>query len=297
MEGKQAIIPAYLELLIIDLDAIERDYIAVIEQSEIKYVNPDRHGNGLIRMSAADWGWAASTPELEVLRMALLRRLRDWEPRFRLLFRHPTPEVSKRLDDRLRHLERWLVREYSDCSIPRDLSSAVSVLRQTVESLRGMRELLPSDPAAIRVVVDTNALLDEPDLAAYRGSLGDSYVAHLMPVVLGELDEHKRGGRNETLREAARRADRRLKGIRNNGDVQTGVRVVGEVWAVFEHIEPCADGLPSWLNFSVPDDRFVASTLLLQSRHPGSCVYVATSDLNLQTKLAAVGLPFLEPPE
>ena len=45
----------------------------------------------------------------------------------------------------------------------------------------------------------------------------------------------------------------------------------------------------------VPDDRFVASTLLLQSRHPGSCVYIVTSDLNLQTKLAVVGLPFVGP--
>ncbi|MCU1493847.1 MAG: hypothetical protein JWO62_1611 [Acidimicrobiaceae bacterium] len=66
--------------------------------------------------------------------------------------------------------------------------------------------------------------------------------------------------------------------------------------AVFEHLEPRADRLSSWLDLDVPDDRFVASTLLLQSSHPGSRVYVATSDLNLQTKLAAAGLPFIEPP-
>jgi predicted ribonuclease YlaK len=52
----------------------------------------------------------------------------------------------------------------------------------------------------------------------------------------------------------------------------------------------------AWLDLEVPDDRFVASTLLLQSRHPGSAVYVATRDINLQTKLAAVGLPFIEAP-
>ncbi|CAL9327374.1 hypothetical protein SUDANB13_06536 [Streptomyces sp. enrichment culture] len=46
----------------------------------------------------------------------------------------------------------------------------------------------------------------------------------------------------------------------------------------------------------MPDDRFVASTLLLQSRPPGSAVYVATRDIHLQTKLAAVGLPFFEAP-
>jgi hypothetical protein len=47
---------------------------------------------------------------------------------------------------------------------------------------------------------------------------------------------------------------------------------------------------------TVPDDRLVASTQLLQSAHPGSALHVATSDINLQTKLSAVGLPFVEPP-
>jgi predicted ribonuclease YlaK len=113
--------------------------------------------------------------------------------------------------------------------------------------------------------------------------------------VFRELDDHKRGGRTESLREAAKRADRRLKGLRDNGDVSVGAKVAGDVWVVFEHIEPRGDGLPSWLELDVPDDRFVASTLLLQSRHPGSMVVAATSDMNLQTKLAAVRLPFIEP--
>jgi hypothetical protein len=38
----------------------------------------------------AEWGWVDSDPVLEAPRMALLRRVRDWEPRFRLMFPHPT---------------------------------------------------------------------------------------------------------------------------------------------------------------------------------------------------------------
>ena len=121
-------------------------------------------------------------------------------------------------------------------------------------------------------------------------------MAHLLPVVLREIDGLKRGGKTPQLREAAQRADRRLKGLRDNGDVLSGVRVAGEVHAVFEHIEPKDDSLPSWLDLAVPDDRFAASCLLLQSEHPGSALYVATSDLNLQTKLAAMRLPFIELP-
>lgn len=119
-------------------------------------------------------------------------------------------------------------------------------------------------------------------------------MTQLLPVVLRENHDHKRAGRSEALRDAAKRADRRLKGLRTNGDVTQGVRVAGDVHAVFEYIEPTSDALPDWLGLTVPDDRFVASTLLLQSWHPGSAWYVATNDINLQTKLAAVALPFIE---
>lgn len=71
--------------------------------------------------------------------------------------------------------------------------------------------------------------------------------------------------------------------------------MAGTVSAVFEYRDPKAQGLPGWIDLDVADDRFLATVLLLQSEHPGSAVYVATSDLNLQTKLAAVGIPCLEP--
>jgi hypothetical protein len=88
-----------------------------------------------------------------------------------------------------------------------------------------------------------------------------------------------------------------MKGTARQRGRAIGVRVAGEVHAVFEHTKPKDDDrLPSWLHLAVPDDRFAASCLLLQSEHPGAALYVATSDLNLQTKLAAVGLPFIELP-
>ncbi len=117
---------------------------------------------------------------------------------------------------------------------------------------------------------------------------------HIPTVALGELDDLKRSGRTPELRQAANRAIRRLKGYRTNGDVLVGAPVAGDVSVVFGVTEPQGDGLPEWLNLAVPDDRLVASALLLQSEHPGSWLAVVTSDLNLQTKLAAAGLPFVE---
>ncbi|GAA3760878.1 PIN domain-containing protein [Streptomyces tremellae] len=298
MPQKKPLPPTYRERLLEQLDAIERDYLAVLEASEIQYVNPNRPGSyEVIIITAADWGWAPSGPALETQRMELLRRLRGWMPRFRLLFPHPTPEAAEKLKDSLEHLERWLVRKgtWSDWTIPQHMPEAVKLLQASVQQLRSLTDLLPTDPWPVRLTVDTNALIDNPDLAAYTDQIGPRYMAHLLPVVLRELDEKKRAGRTDVLREAAKKADRRLKGLRNNGDVTLGVRVAGDVHAVFEYIEPKSDALPDWLDLDVPDDRFIASTLLLQSQHPGSAWYVATSDINLQTKLHAVALPFIEP--
>jgi hypothetical protein len=286
----------YIEQLLGRLDDIESTYVDVLDRSGIRYVNPNTDNSGVFFMGAADYGWVPSDPGLEQARMQLLARVRQWRPLFELLFAHPTPEVAERHRDALDHLERWLVRtNHYDHSIPATVPEAVTRLRASAAVLRAARDLLPADPFAIRAVVDTNALIDDPDLAAHQAALGPRYLVHVLPVVLRELDDHKRAGRTPELREAAKRADRRLKGLRDNGDVTTGAKVAGDVWAVFEHIEPRVDGLPSWLDLDVPDDRFVASTLRLQSEHPGSALVVVTSDLNLQTKLAAVSLPFLEP--
>lgn len=204
----------------------------------------------------------------------------------------PTPEVANRLDEGIGHLERWLVRDgRSDHDIPPTVEEAQQKLAVTFADLRDLTKLLPRNDYPVRLVVDTNALLDNPpDVAAYVADLGRKYVVHLLPVVLREIDDLKRGGRTDIVRDAARRADRRLKGIRTNGDVRRGVRVAGDVIAKFEHVEPRSRDLPEWLDMTVPDDRFVAATLLLQSEHPGSALYVGTSDINLQTKLAATGL-------
>ncbi|MBX7265610.1 hypothetical protein KIF24_05840 [Micromonospora sp. Llam7] len=287
--------PTYAERLLADLDVIHVGYGDVLERSAIVNVDPNRRGGDIVFVGAARWGWAKSDAALEASRMALLRQVRDWEPRFRLLFPHPTPTVAKRLDRAIGRLERWLVRK-RDTTVPATVGKAAELLAADVADMRALAGLLPADKYAIRLVVDTNTIIDNPDLAAHVPTLGRRYMAHLLPVVLREIDDLKRGARNQDLRDAAQRADRRLKGLRTNGDIQAGVRVAGEVYAVFEHIEPRHNKLPSWLDLAVPDDRFVASTLLLQSEHPGSALHVATSDINLQTKLAAVGLPYVELP-
>ena len=287
--------PSYLARLLAELDEISVRYAKVLSASAIRNTDLNRRGRGFVYVGFPSWGWAESDAGLETSRMALLRLVRGWEPRFRLLFPHPMPAVSRRLDKHLGRLERWLVRGTVD-HVPSTIDKAAEKVSADVAGLRELARLLPPDEYAVRLAVDTNTLIDNPDLAVHAGALGARYMVHLLPVVLREIDDLKRGGKTQQLREAAQRADRRLKGLRDNGDLLSGVRVAGEVYAVFEHVEPRGDRLPSWLDLAVPDDRFTASSLLLQAEHPGSALYVATGDMNLQTKLTAIGLPFIELP-
>ena len=287
-----ALVGSYRERLIGDFDDVSLRYVEVLDASAIRPHNWDRGFIGF-----PHFYWAESSPELQVRRMALLADVKDLETRIRLLFPHATPEVKGILKESFGLLRRWVKRGTGDHSIPRSLDDAKAIAQKSIEDLKSLADFLPDDKWRVRLVADTNTLIDNPDLAAYTSALGPRYMVHVLPVVLRELDDLKRAGRTPELREAAKKADRRLKGLRDNGDVRSGARVQGDVYAVFEFIEPQEDGLPSWIDLTVPDDRLVASALLLQSRQPGSTVHVATGDLNLQNKLAAVGLPFVELPD
>jgi hypothetical protein len=206
--------PSYLTRLLAELDEIHVSYAKVLSASAIRNIDP---GPGFIGFPS--WGWAKSDAELEASRMALLRIVRGWEPRLRLLFPHPTPTVSKRLDEHLGRLERWLVRKRGEHGIPSTIDKVAEQISADVADLRELARLLPSDDYAVRLAVDTNTLIDNPDLAVHVGTLGRRYMVHLLPVVLREIDDLKRGGKTQQLREAAQRADRRLKGLRDNGDI------------------------------------------------------------------------------
>jgi len=285
----------YLDRLLADLSEIETKYVGIVDASEVHNVDPNRRGSGVVFIGAQKWGWVPALGQQEARRAECLRPFKAWMVRFRLLFPDPLPRVAKVLKGSEDHILSWLERNKGDHSISPDKEKRLARATKDVEELRMLTQLLPSDDWDVRVVTDTNVLIDDPDVAMYVDQLGKRYLVHVLPIVMREIDELKRSGRTPELRENAKRADRRLKSYRNNGDVQVGVRVAGDVFVQFEHADPKSDHLPSWLDLSVPDDRFVASVLLLQSDHPSSAVIVATGDMNMQTKLSAVGLPFIEP--
>lgn len=82
--------PTYLDRLLTDLDDIHAGYNDILSASAIINIDPNRNASsGMVFLGSATWGWAKSDAALEASRMMLLRHIRDWEPRFRLLFSHP----------------------------------------------------------------------------------------------------------------------------------------------------------------------------------------------------------------
>jgi hypothetical protein len=136
--------------------------------------------------------------------MALLHQLRDWAPRFRLLFPHPTPTVANQLDKNLHRLERWLVRKSRELGVPSTIEEATDKISAAFANLRALTEFLSPDEHAVRLTVDTNTLIDNPDLTAHVSTLGSCYQVHLLPVVLREIDNLKRDARTQEVREAAK---------------------------------------------------------------------------------------------
>ncbi|WP_329259567.1 hypothetical protein OG417_22820 [Actinoallomurus sp. NBC_01490] len=96
--------PTYLDGLLVELDEIHNAYSEILDTSGIINIDPNRRGDGVSYLGSPAWGWRKSDNALESARMTLLRRLHDWEPRFRLLFPHPTPDVSKRIDEHIGRL-------------------------------------------------------------------------------------------------------------------------------------------------------------------------------------------------
>ena len=251
-----------------------------------------------IIFGASDWGWEPSESDVSALQMKLLGRYDAWTQRVRLLFPHPTPHVEERLAGVDEFARRWIGRpDTYDHDIPQTIELAKVVASRKLDLFDELLDIAEkSGTDELRLIPDTNALLRNPDLASYERVINAGFRVHLVPTVLKELDELKDRGKSPELRNSAQSVVRRLKGFRDRGDVASGVKVTKTITVQFDAREVGVASVLDWLDPSVADDRILAAALKLQSEHPGGTVVLVTSDLNLQNKADAVGLPYLETP-
>ena len=290
---------SYSARLLDELQDIETSFTEILDDSEIRYVNPNKPGSGVVFLGAADWGWIPSDGKLTAARMKLLGQFGEWAHRVQLLFAHPTPEVKRTLEDLQAFVLRWLERDQDDHTIPRTIDEAKRVASANFDGYRALIRLTTTSTSpVVRLVPDTSALLDNPELGSYVHDLPvGAAVMHLLPTVLRELDEIKDAARKtQDVRDRARSLQRRLKGLRDKGDLMAGVHVTKSLVLRFETREVNPSSVLHWLDPSINDDRVLASGIQIQAAHPDDSALLVTSDMNLQNKATAAGMPYIEPP-
>lgn len=296
VHGSLASCASFSDQLGAQLDAIAAEYDHLLDRSAIRNVDPNRSSSDFYFVDAPSWGWVPDQA-LDGERTDLLQRFDDWYHRFRLLHRRALPETDKAIADATSLLRRWLERP-RDRTIPPTIDLARSTIREQVTTLRRLLTLGTTGKDGEMVLVpDTNALMHNPDVAAYADVLGRAaYTVVLVPTVIRELDDLKDRGRTSDIRDQASRVVKRIKGFRDRGRLPDGVKVAGQVNLRAEAREVQAPSVLEWLDPAVPDDRIIAAALDIQASAAAAIVVLATRDLNLQTKADVVGLPFVEPP-
>ena len=291
-------IVSYVASLRISLKEFSDDFYRLLADSQINHHNWNDPSSTVVVIGFADYGWAKSTPTLEAAQMALLSSWDELIARFDVLFEAPTPDVRNRIDSSAASVRSWLERDgTSDHSIPDHINQAPAVAAPWFADLEELLDLVEGDNEPhLFIVPDTNALLGNPDLATYERATGRAdFTVVLLPPVVSELDSLKDRG-NPEVKKKAQAFIRRLKGLRQNGKLTDGVKLTRgiTVRALAREVDPVA--ILSWLDSTVMDDRILAGALSFQRRHGGDHILLVTSDLNLQNKADATGLPYAETP-
>lgn len=148
------------------------------------------------------------------------------------------------------------------------------------------------------VIPDTNALYANVALEDWNFPDLPSFILCLVPTVLGEIDEHHHHHPNESVRKKAATLRAKIKEYGRRGDIMKGVPIIKNKIEFLAFPTSAAFDLarPGTLDPSRDDDQIISSMLDLVRKFPGDNVQMVTSDVLMQVKLKAMGLPYLEPP-
>jgi len=206
-------------------------------------------------------------------------------------------ETRKQIEETNKFVTSWIEKKGS-WDIPPTIQQAKSRLRKRIQTFYELLQMLDNpDERELVLVPDTNALIIAPDLSQYSEVAEQvEYTVVFVPTVLEELDKLKVVHRDRDFRDKVASIIKRIKGMRHQGNLLTGVTVNRTVTVRMVAQEPNFGETLHWLDSSNKDDRIIASVLELQRAHPSATVVLVTSDINLQNKAEMADMPFVEPP-
>ena len=132
-------------------------------------------------------------------------------------------------------------------------------------------------------VLDTSVLLTDHN-CLFHYKINDVVI----PLkVLEEIDNHKK--RQDGVGVNARATIRILDGLRENGNLHTGVKL-GEEKGVLSVRECDLQYLPKDFSASDPDNQIICTALTVKEANKGTEVVVVSRDINMRVKCDAIGL-------
>ncbi|SRR6266487_416697 len=276
------------------LQSIENQVISMLDASTI-----EKRPHDPFRIAISnDYYWGKTDEKQQSVQLKLLRAYLSWYEQFRMLF-YNSPEMLQG-ELIIAHSETLaLIEKKNGSYVPSTIDQAKKTFQEHMQTYHRLLGLFTSsDNPIIILVPDTNALIKAPELSSYAAVVERAeYTVVILPTVLSELDKLKITHRSEEFRGKVESVIRRLKGLRQQGNMQEGVTVNRTVTVKMIAKEPDFKRTLSWLDPENNDDRIIAATLEVQRDEPSNIVILVSADINHQNKAEMANIPFIEPPD
>jgi len=282
---------SFLTRLKQQLELIEKQMLELLDASSIKESRRDRY------VFTPNYYWGEADEVQRRLQMKLNGAYSTWYEKFCLSISNATEEIKKEVEETHEFVTSWIEKK-SSFGIPSTIREAKTEFKEKIQVFYELINMLDNGKKDLILVLDTNALIKVPEWSQYSKVVRqDKYTIIIPPTVLGQLDRLKVMHHDANLKEKVSSVIRRIKGLRQQGNLLQGVTVNKTVTVKMLAAEPNFKETLHWLDPSNEDDRIIASVLKVQCNFPTAIVVLVTSDINLQNKAEMANLPFLEPSE
>jgi PIN domain len=270
-------------------------------KSQSSMIRADPHFDDDIIWMGPDCYWTALSDEGRQIQARALEEYRKFNAIVRVLLREqPTDTLGRlqELDETILHVIQQDEGSFDEDAF-QHFESAYKALDLQLDLLN---RLHGTSNNAVLFVPDTNALLYNPNLEAWRFDDVPTFMLVFTPPVLSELDQLKVNHRVENVRENAEKVIKQIKEYRRRA-VSSGKRLsdgvvlvkgVSSILAIAT--EPDMGNSLPWLQAENNDDRLLAGAIEVMRLFPRSPVILVTRDINLQNKAEFANVSFVEPP-
>lgn len=288
-------VKSYIENLSDSLNSIEADLVDFVSGLKLKEFHNDPDSSFAI-ISPPYYYSAEISAAQKYKQLKVKEKFSEWVTHLLILFRDAPDLISSEIDSPVKDIQSWIEIK-KDWGIDEEAGKNLNQIKGNFALLRKVLSIHHSGNPVNIIVPDTNSLIFSPEFSHYRDILHiDSPTIVLLPTVLSELDKLKVTHKEAALRDKVKALIKRIKGLRSQGDLLSGVTYDRNIRIIAMAKEPDFSKTLDWLDEKNNDDRIIASILEVQRTHPEDITILVSADINLQNKASITMIPYLEPP-